>query len=556
MVSESTPGQHLIVSATLPEELTCAGNNMSAWLVPLTIPTFSIVSQFIGICLGTIMTIIVYWKNAWNTSYLPINDNHTFDNQGSRYNVSRIVNDDSLFDLAKYNEYSQPWLSAGYLVYLFWYFAVYTASKRTSCTLQQLLTVLALTYVGLYHRYDIWTGARGAWKAIRGIFHKRQADDVEDIDDLSVDVHSRLMRRYPEVPEWEYLIVLIVAVVIGIIGVGVWPTHTSPAVVIYGIIVPLIAILPIGIIQAVTGIAIPLQILAQFIGGAFSNGSGRCRATFVNLRLIDPGIALMYFKSYGYISMYQAVYFCNDLKLAHYVKIPPRHTFYMQIWATLINSLVSAAILNFQMSFKDICTADAAFRFTCPGHNTFFTGAVVWGTIGPSRLFGPDRRYNLLLLGFPIGVLVVLSKRSSSQVTLSDLVVHYGLRRAFPKQEWIRQIHPVMIASGPSNWGSPYNLSYYWPNVMVAFLSFQVIRKRYLSFWAKYNYVIAAAFPCGIAVAALIIFFALEIPKGGLSIDWWGNTVSYEGCEGSACTRLPIPQQGYFGPAPGSKDFI
>jgi len=60
---------------------------------------------------------------------LPINDNHTFDNTGSTYNVSRILNDESLFDAVKYQEYSEPWMSAGFITYLIWYFAMYAASK-------------------------------------------------------------------------------------------------------------------------------------------------------------------------------------------------------------------------------------------------------------------------------------------------------------------------------------------------------------------------------------------------------------------------------------------
>jgi hypothetical protein len=75
-------------------------------------------------------------------------------------------------------------------------------------------------------------------------------------------------------------------------------------------------------------------------------------------------------------------------------------------------------------------------------------------------------------------------------------------------------------------------------------------RPRYTEFWAKYNYVLAAAFPCGIAVTAVIIFFGLEVPHGGISLDWWGNTVTYEGCDGQGgcpllnATALP---KGYFG---------
>lgn len=108
--------------------------------------------------------------------------------------------------------------------------------------------------------------------AVKRSFSRRAAE--EDEDDLAEDIHHKLMKRYPEVPEWQYLIVLLAAMAVGMVGVGAWPTHTTPAVVIFGIIMPLIAIIPCGIVQAVTGIAVPLQVLAQFIGGAFSGGNG------------------------------------------------------------------------------------------------------------------------------------------------------------------------------------------------------------------------------------------------------------------------------------------
>lgn len=222
----------------------------------------------------------------------------------------------------------------------------------------------------------------------------RMRDTSEEEDDLSEDVHYRLMQQnYKEVPEWQYLIVLLISMVIGMVGVGIYPTNTSPVVLVFGIIMPIIVIIPCGLIQAVTGIAVPLNILAEFIGGALTEGNAN---------------GLMYFKTYGYISVYQALAFSNDLKLAHYLKIPPRSTFAAQMIATLIYCLVSASIFNFAMSFDKVCTADAAFRFTCPNQRTFYTAAVFWGTISPKKLFGPGRRYNLMLLGFPLGVGLVV----------------------------------------------------------------------------------------------------------------------------------------------------
>ena len=96
-------------------------------------------------------------------------------------------------------------------------------------------------------------------------------------------------------------------------------------------------------------------------------------------------------------------------------------------------------------------------------------------------------------------------------------------------------------------------MSYYIGNVYLVLISIQYIRKRYLAFWVKYNYVLAAAWPCGVAISGIVIFFALEIPKNGLSIVWWGNTVVGTGCDGTGgCPRLTLAPGDYFGPVKGS----
>ena len=46
-----------------------------------------------------------------------------------------------------------------------------------------------------------------------------------------------------------------------------------------------------------------------------------------------PGkpLANVVFKTYGYISMVQALTFLSDFKLGHYMKIPPRSMFLVQV---------------------------------------------------------------------------------------------------------------------------------------------------------------------------------------------------------------------------------
>lgn len=46
-----------------------------------------------------------------------------------------------------------------------------------------------------------------------------------------------------------------------------------------------------------------------------------------------PGrpLANVAFKTYGYISMTQAIMFLSDFKLGHYMKIPPKSMFIVQV---------------------------------------------------------------------------------------------------------------------------------------------------------------------------------------------------------------------------------
>ncbi|OCF34038.1 OPT family small oligopeptide transporter [Kwoniella heveanensis BCC8398] len=468
----------------------------------LYLPTFAIANQVVGIIIAAIMILAVWFTNTWNTGFLPINSNGTFDNTGSRYNVTSVLNAATgKLDETLYRSYSQPFFSAGYIIYNIWAFASYTAS---------------FSYVFLFYRRDIVRGFKGVY---RNLFHKGEEEELEE------DIHYRLMKKYREVPDWYYAVLLVLPIAFGCAAVAGYPTHAPVAALFYGLILPIIFILPLGIIQAVTGIPVALNILANVIGGAITAGEAN---------------ALMYFKVWGYLSSWQALSFCNDLKLAHYIKIAPRITFSAQIVATLIYSVVSSLQYNFIMSIKDVCTSDAAFRFTCPAQTSFFTSIIFWGIISPKKLFGKGQQYNMMLLGFPLGFIMV--------------GLYWVLRRKFPKSSFLRQVHPVMLCMGPVSVAAPYNLAYYISNLYVNLFSFQYIRKKYLAFWVKWNYVIGAAFSTGIALSALVIFFALQIPKGGtLAIDWWGNNVVNLGCEGQGgCPRLDIPEVGYFGPAPGT----
>lgn len=121
---------------------------------------------------------------------------------------------------------------------------------------------------------------------------------------------------------------------------------------LYGVFLAVIFCVPIGIIQSITNIQITLNVLAELLGGLWFTGN----ATAMN-----------YFKSYGYVTTAHTLFFAQDLKLAHYVHIPPRVTFVAQVIATIVSSFVCTAILNYQMTqIPGVCSPTQPDHFTCP----------------------------------------------------------------------------------------------------------------------------------------------------------------------------------------------
>ncbi|OAA55649.1 Oligopeptide transporter OPT superfamily [Cordyceps fumosorosea ARSEF 2679] len=355
-------------------------NTLTTRVDPLYMPSFNTFNYFAGALASMFMIVGVWFSNAYNTAYLPINSNMPFDRFGERYNVTRVLDDGGRLDAAQDDAYSKPYLSAASLAAYFWFFAVYSAS---------------ITYAALHHRGEIWGGMRAA---VHNLF-KSDSATREEVQ-LS-DVH--------EVPDWRYLAVLLASAALGVASMAVWPTGTSPAVVVFGILMCVVFVVPIGIMYAMTSYQMTLNVLAECVSGAVSNGDA------LSMAYVKPR------------SM-------QDLKLGHYVKIPPWTLFYAQMVSTLVSTLVFVGLLQHQLRIPAICTPHAPFRFVCPGENFFFTAVVLWGTVGPSRQFGPASPYATPLIGFPVGVALVLA--------------FWALGRRFPRSRALRGVHPVVLISG------------------------------------------------------------------------------------------------------------
>ncbi len=111
-------------------------------------------------------------------------------------------------------------------------------------------------------------------------------------------------------------------------------------------------VIPVGMIQALTNQQVGLKCVRLLSGGSFVNSRHCSVITELIIGYALPGrpIAMMMFKTWGYITMAQALTFSSDFKLGHYMKIPPRPMFCAQIVATIIAGTVQLGVQSWMFT--------------------------------------------------------------------------------------------------------------------------------------------------------------------------------------------------------------
>lgn len=246
---------------------------------PLIAPWHGIANTLIGMfTFYWIVTIGIHYSGEFYSQYLPISDSNSYDNTGTIYDVSRIINKQTQeFDLQGYESYSPLFLSTTFMLGYGLSFASIMA---------------VLLHAGLFHGKDIWTRLR-------------------NFNQIEEDIHAKLLQKYKQVPLYWYACVFLVMMGISLGITNGYPTHLPWWAFIVSIILGAIFFLPTGLIQATTNIQIGLNVLTEFIVG-----------------YLVPGrpMAMMLFKAYGYMALYQGLFFSQDMKLGMYMKVSMRES--------------------------------------------------------------------------------------------------------------------------------------------------------------------------------------------------------------------------------------
>ncbi|KAJ1702853.1 hypothetical protein LUZ63_002632 [Rhynchospora breviuscula] len=442
---------------------------------PLISPFFAIANIFVGFFLFMYVVIpVTYWGlDLYSAKKYPIFSSHLFTGNGTKYDISAIVNQNFELDKAAYAQQGRIHLSTFFALSYGLSFATIAAT---------------ITHVGFFYGSEIYERFRASYKG-------------------KPDIHTRLMKKYEDIPAWWFYFLLALTIVISLVLCTILKHQVQLPWwgLLFACAMAFVFTLPISIITATTNQTPGLNVITEYSMG-----------------LIYPGrpIANVCFKVYGYMSMAQAVSFLADFKLGHYMKIPPKSMFIVQFVGTMLAGTVNIGVAWWLLTtIENICDTDKLSPnspWTCPGDRVFFDASVIWGLVGPKRIFGSEGTYGALNWFFIIGAI--------------GPIIVWLFHKTFPSQSWIPLINlPVLIGATaymPPATALNYNM---WVAVGTVF-NFFVYRYR-KKWWRRYNYILSAGLDAGVAFMGVLIYFSLTLENK--TTNWWGTYGEH--CDLAAC---------------------
>ncbi|KAG8381107.1 hypothetical protein BUALT_Bualt06G0088000 [Buddleja alternifolia] len=452
-------------------------STISAFLgSPLASPWFATANLAVGYVLVLYVIVpVAYWSNLYNAKNFPIFSKKLFKLNGSEYNTDAIINSNFSLDKAAYNRNGRLYITTFFALTYGLGFSTLPAT---------------LVHILLFNGSDIWKQTKNAFKKNK-----------------KMDVHTKLMKAYKQVPMWWFLIILVVN--IAVILYTCKHYESSLQLPWWGVLlacaIACFYTLPIGIISATANQQPGLNIITEYIIGYAYPGRP---------------VANMCFKVYGYISMNQALSFLSDFKLGHYMKIPPRAMFNIQLLGTIISVFVYTGTAWWLMeTIPHLCDTSLLpenSQWTCPSDNVFYDASVIWGLVGPQRIFGNLGIYPAVNWFFLMGA-------------VAPVLVWLAVK-AFPEKKWIRFINmPVLLGSTAVM--PPASAVNYTSWFVVAFIFGFVLFRYRPNWWQRHNYILSGGLDAGTAFFSVLIFLVLQ--SNGVAVDWWGNNV--DGCPLASC---------------------
>jgi len=331
-------------------------------------------------------------------------------------------------------------------------------------------------------------------------FERRRYGGDEPITEQYTDQLNILMRSYKEVPFYWFValflasfIIIITILANGLMYIPIW-TY------ILALMTGAIVVIPLGWLYAMSNFQLAIGSSNMVLYGLMVNAISGHR---------NPVGAQVYGSIAG-DAWYRAQLMLQDQKLGHYMHIPPRAVFFSQLLGSFIgvpiNYGVIRWVLNTKADYISGIITDPLHQWTGQNLWTSLTTASEYVLIGPRRLFALPL-YRPLPYGFLVGAGAPL--------------LIYILHRYFPRLNF-NLWNTTIFFSAMSNFYGNISTGYF-SAILGGFVVMYWAYRHHYEFWARYNYILAAAFDAGFNFNMLVIFLAFTSGKVINMPYWWGN---------------------------------
>ncbi|KAJ3040976.1 hypothetical protein HDV00_010048 [Rhizophlyctis rosea] len=432
----------------------------------LTMPWWAIANMFgSNLLWAWIITPAVYYSNAIGLQNLTVgrtfadgtpipvlNSVGLFQHNGTKVSAVSMYNK-ATFDL------DESAYAARAPIYITAMFAMLYAGNF-------LAVAASVSHVVLWYGKDI---KRQFLSAIRQTTHPTD----------TLDIHNRLMSAYPDLPESYYLTFLVLLFILQIL-ISIFTPFSMPVWAVFlSVGMAALSLLPLGVITAISGTTIGINVVTEFVAGVVMKGRT---------------VSVMAFKSLAQNSMAQAVDLLGDLKLGHYMHIP--------LYGTVLGAITNVLTTFWTLNNLSHLLGKGTWQMIT--YQTFYNAGAIWGAIGPLRFFGPGAPYHPLIWCFPIGFLL-------------PFIPWIANKFVYRNKGWHKVNFPLICLF--SGLGGLQN-GYLVPLVVGWVFGWWVFKRR-REWWNKYCFVLAVGLDAGVAVCVLVVTVLAEVGVRGLR--WGGN---------------------------------
>ncbi|KAI1211648.1 OPT superfamily oligopeptide transporter [Annulohypoxylon truncatum] len=396
---------------------------------------------------------------------------------GSTYPVTDLVTPQNTFNQTAYEENGPLYLGVHYLWAIFFDYASY---------------VSAYSWIAFFGAGQIRDGYRK--------FRARQQNSGQGINHQYTDRLNVLMRQYKEVPVWWYIALFLAAfaAIMTMAGLDIifipWWTFLVALITGAAIVVPL------GWLYAISNYQLPIGTFNELLYGTMVQ----------NLKTNRNPLGASVYGSIAGDAWYRAQYMLQDQKIGHYMHVPQRAIFFSQLFGITMGVPINYAAMRWIVDTKrDYLTGavtDAAHIWTGQSLTSSLTMGVQYVLLGPTRLFRQEQ-FRPLPYAFLVGA--------------GAPAIIYLLHRLFPRAKF-HLFNTTIFFSGASIFYGNVSTGYFSRFLGGFVVMYWAYRYRY-QLWAKYNFILAAAFDAGFNLNMLLIFLIFGSAKVIGMPNWWGN---------------------------------